>query len=107
MQEQLNWHDGTRAEFQDELQDAAQSGALVVLNPRTCLPYTPETVRTYWEYVTPDNVNTWLAALKAPYRWSPVLPLETAPHKSPRDFRPWETMVPFFEPINLNSSVTR
>lgn len=69
MQEQLSWHDGTRAEFQDQMQEAAAAGALVVLNPRTCLPYRPETVRTFWEYVTPDCVNTWLATLKAPYRW--------------------------------------
>lgn len=100
IQEQLNWHDGTRAEFQDQMQEAAQSGALAVLNPRTCLPYHPESVRTYWEYVTPDNVNAWLATLKAPYRWSPAPPLESVPHKSPRDFKPWETLVPFYEPIN-------
>lgn len=100
MQEQLNWHDGTRAEFQDQMQEAAQSGALVVLNPRTCLPYRPETVRTFWEYVTPDNVNTWLDVLNAPYRWSPAPSLVTVPKKSPRDFKPWEKLVPFFEPIN-------
>jgi hypothetical protein len=100
MQEQLNWHDGTRAEFQDQLQEAAASGALVILDPRTCLPIRSERVRTYWEYVTPDTVNEWLTALKAPYRWSPVPPLVAVPHKSPRDFKPWETLVPFFEPIN-------
>lgn len=101
MQEQLNWHDGTRAEFQDQMQEAAQSGALVILNPRTCLPpIRTERVRTYWEYVTPASVNAWLANLKAPYRWSPAPPLVTVPHKSPRDFKPWETLVPFFEPIN-------
>jgi len=100
MQEQLNWHDGIRADFQDQMQEAAQSGALVVLNPRTCLPYRPETVRTFWEYVTPDNVNTWLNVLNAPYRWSPAPSPVTVPKKSPRDFKPWEKLVPFFEPIN-------
>lgn len=100
MQEQLNWHDGTRAEFQDQMQEAAQSGALVVLNPQTCLPYRPDRVRTYWEYVTPDSVNAWLATLKAPYRWTTAPPLVTVPHKSLRDFKPWETLVPFYEPIN-------
>lgn len=84
MQEQLSWHDGTRAEFQDQMQEAAAAGALVVLNPRTCLPYRPETVRTFWEYVTPDCVNTWLATLKAPYRWeveaspAPLVPEQAA-----------------------------
>ena len=101
MQEQLNWHDGTRAEFQDQLQEAAKGGALVILDPRTCLPpLRTKSVRTYWEYVTPDSVNTWLTALKAPYRWSPAPPLVTIPRKSPRDFKPWETLVPFFEPIS-------
>lgn len=76
MQAQLNWHDGTRAEFQDQIQEAAQSGALVILDPRTCLPVRLERVHTYWEYVTPDSVNKWLASLKAPYRWE-VQPVET------------------------------
>lgn len=101
MQEQLNWHDGTRAEFQDQLQEAAKSGALVILDPRTCLPpLRTESVRTYWEYVTPDSVNTWLASLKAPYRWSPAPPLVAVPHKSPRDFKPWETLPKAFNVID-------
>ncbi len=99
MQEQLNWHDGTRKEFQDQMQEAAAIGALVVLNPRTCLPDRPERVRTYWEYVTPDSVNTWLASLKAPYRWSPAPPLLNIPKSSPRDSRPWETLPTFFEVV--------
>ena len=70
VQKQLHWHDGTRQGFLDQMREAAQSGALVILDPRTCLPaVSTERVRTYWEYVTPDRVNTWLAALKAPYRW--------------------------------------
>ena len=61
LQIQESWHDGTRAEFQDQMQEAAQRGALIVLNPRTCLPYAPETVRSNYEYVvTPANVNAWL-----------------------------------------------
>lgn len=101
MQKQLNWHSGTRAEFQDQMQDAAAMGGLVVLDPRTCLP-TPDAdqVRTYWEYVTPSGVNKWLADLNAPYRWNLAPPLIAVPHKSPRDFKPWETLVPFYEPIN-------
>ena len=99
MQEQLNWHDGTRAEFQDQMQEAAQSGALVILDPRTCLPpLRTESVRTYWEYVTPDSVNTWLASLKAPYRWNLAPPLVDVPHKSPRDSKPWETLNELYRP---------
>lgn len=100
MQEQLNWHDGTRAEFQDQMQDAAQCGALLTFDPRTCLPpIRTERVRTYWEYVTPSSVNAWLESLKAPYRWSPPPPLVTVPRKSPRDIEPWKLLTPFFEPI--------
>lgn len=83
MQEQLNWHDGTRAEFQDKMQEAAKSSALVILDPRTCLPpIRIESVHTYWEYVTPDSVNAWLATLKAPYRWSSAPPLVKVTHES-------------------------
>lgn len=71
IQEQLNWHNGTRREFKDDLQRAAQSGALVILSPSTLLPVRPKHVRTHWEYVTPESVNTWLATLKAPYCWRP------------------------------------
>ena len=101
LQRQLNWHSGTRAGFQDQMQDAAARGLLVVLEPRTCLPSPrPDQVRTYWEYVTPSGVNKWLTDLNAPYRWNLASPLIAVPHKSPRDFKPWETLEPFFEPIN-------
>ena len=78
MQEQLNWHDGTRAEFQDQLQAGAQAGGLVIREPRTCLPIDSPNARTYWELVTPADVNAWLESLGAPYRWSPA-PNTTAP----------------------------
>lgn len=101
IQVQLNWHDGTRAEFQDQMQEAGKCGDLVLLDPRTCLPpLRTESVRTYWEYVTPDSVNAWLASLNAPYRWSPAPPLAIEPRKSPREFKPWETLAPLLEPIN-------
>lgn len=78
VQKQLHWHDGTRKGFQDQMQEAAKSGALVILDPRTCLPaVSTDRVRTYWEYVTPDRVNTWLTTLKAPYRWE--VPTEATP----------------------------
>jgi len=70
MAEQEQWHDGTRAEYQDQLQQAAVIGGLVILNPRTCLPIRTEQVHTYWELVTPESVNNWLEKQGAPYRWS-------------------------------------
>lgn len=103
MREQEDWHDGTRAEFQDQLQDAAQGGALVVLEPRTCLPYQPETVRTYWEYVTPSNVNTWLRSIGAPYEWTlqPTQP-QDAPEQEAATPAPMEKVI-FSAPPSLYS----
>jgi hypothetical protein len=48
-----------------------------------------------------EDVNTWLASppVKAPYRISLFPLLDTVPHKSPRDSKPWETLVPFYKPI--------
>jgi hypothetical protein len=72
--EQEQWHDGTRAEFQDQLQQAAATGAMVILDPRTCLPIHSEQARTYWELVTPESVNNWLEKQAAPYRWNVARP---------------------------------
>jgi hypothetical protein len=71
LQEQEGWHDGTRAKFQDQLQAAAQSGTLAIRDPRTCLPINSSQAHTYWELVTPADVNAWLQKLDAPYRWRP------------------------------------
>lgn len=70
--EQEQWHDGTRAEFQDQLKGAAQRGELTVRDPRTCLPVKSPQARTFWELVTPADVNAWLESLAAPYRWNVV-----------------------------------
>ena len=97
MQEQLNWHDGKRAEFQDQLQAAAQGGHLAILDPRTCLPIDSPKARTYWELVTPAGVNAWLEKLTAPYRWNPAPALLNILKLSPRDHKPWETLQPAYE----------
>jgi hypothetical protein len=90
IQEQLNWHDDTRREFQDQMQEAVKAGALIALDPHTCLPSRSEEVRTYWEYVTPDTVNAWLTDLKAPYRWSkPETSIRPAPNDDPEYFVEW------------------
>lgn len=80
MQEQEGWHNGTRAEFQDHLQDAASKGSLVVLDPRTCLPTLSKEVRTFYELVTPANLNAWLGSQGAPYRWN-LHPAEEVPQR--------------------------
>lgn len=83
MQEQLNWHDGTRAKFQDQLQAAAQSGNLAIRDPRTCLAIESPNAHTYWELVTPADVNAWLEKLGAPYRWSVTTQAENDTQRTP------------------------
>ena len=72
LQSQEGWHGGTRAEFLDQLQEAAQRDELTVRDPRTCLPVKSPQARTFWELVTPADVNAWLDNLVAPYRWNVV-----------------------------------
>lgn len=69
LQTQEGWHGGTRAEFLDQLQEAAQRGELTVREPRTCLPAKSPQARTFWEVVTPADLNAWLEKQAAPYRW--------------------------------------
>ena len=72
LQSQEGWHGGTRAEFLDQLEEAAQRDELTVRDPRTCLPVKSPQARTFWELVTPADVNAWLENLAAPYRWNVV-----------------------------------
>lgn len=99
LQKQLNWHDGARGEFQDQMREAATTGTLVVLDPHTCLPTRSTQVHTYWELVTPENVNAWLESLGAPYRWNLVKPDAEWQQKSRRESKPWETLFPIYEPL--------
>lgn len=79
LQDQEGWHGGTRAAFLDQLQDAAQHGAMVIRDPQTCLAIRPQIVRTFWELVTPADVNAWLEKQAAPYRWNAEAPQAAAP----------------------------
>lgn len=79
MQTQEGWHGGTRAEFLDQLQEAAQRGELTVREPRTCLPMKSPQARTFWEVVTPADLNAWLEKQAAPYRWNAEAPQAVAP----------------------------
>jgi hypothetical protein len=68
--EQEGWHNGTRGSFLDRLVEAGTSGELCVRDPHTDLPYRPKVVRTFWELVTPADVNTWLEKQRVNYRWN-------------------------------------
>lgn len=83
MQTQEGWHGGTRAEFLDQLQEAAQRGELTVREPRTCLPMKSPQARTFWEVVTPADLNAWLEKQAAPYRWNVEAPHAIAPEPVP------------------------
>ncbi|VTU35462.1 hypothetical protein RA8CHR_05224 [Variovorax sp. RA8] len=56
--------------------EAAAKGELVIRDPQTTLPYRPERVREFWEILTPADVNAWLQAQGAPYRWNVLTDLE-------------------------------
>lgn len=79
LQDQEGWHGGTMAAFLDQLQDAAQHGAMVIRDPQTCLAIRPQIVRTFWELVTPADLNAWLEKQAAPYRWNAEAPQAVAP----------------------------
>jgi len=70
LQAQEGWHNGTRRSFQDQLQEAAQRDEVAIHDPHTCLPIKSPQARTYWELVTPADVNAWLERQAAPYRWN-------------------------------------
>lgn len=87
LQAQEGWHGGTRAEFLDKLEEAAQRGELVVRDPRTCLPMKSPQARTFWEVVTPADLNAWLEQQAGPYRWN-VDATEAEPQAEPGSARP-------------------
>lgn len=67
--EQEGWHNGARAALLDEMKAAADGRNLRVRDPRTDIYKTAGEVSTFWELVTPADVNAWLENQGAPYRW--------------------------------------
>lgn len=66
------WTERQSDTLRKQMLDAARSGALVVRHPHTGLPVLPResaTVRDFYELMTRDDVNKWLANIRAPYRW--------------------------------------
>ena len=81
---------------------ANQMDKLPIRNPGDKLqPLDKTEVRTFIHLVSIEDVNTWLASppMKAPYRISLSPLLVTVPNQSPRDIKPWEVLVPLYEPI--------
>lgn len=58
--EQEGWHQGARDTLRQQLMQAAHDGPLTVRHPHTALAYRPDTVRDFYELVTPADVNVWL-----------------------------------------------
>lgn len=65
----LGWHDGARDTLKNQLMQAARDGLLTVRHPHTDAPYRPDTVRDFYELVTPADVNEWAARGGVSWRW--------------------------------------
>jgi len=67
--EQLRLTDESRGTLLDQMVVGANDGSLTVRHPHTDLPTNTGSVRTYYEMVTPKDVNRWLSSIDAPYQW--------------------------------------
>ena len=67
---------GAEAFFKNRMRPAAESGALVLLDPIDGGPVTGRLCRPYDDWVTPKAINEWLAGAGFAYRW-PVTPTAT------------------------------
>lgn len=65
---QQGWHDGQRDTLLEQMMESAKEGSLIVRHPHTDLPYRPDPVRMFYEYVTAEDLNIWLASQGADYR---------------------------------------
>lgn len=84
-----------------QMEREADDGALTVRHPHTGLPYRPDTVRVFYELVTPDDVNSWLDKKAAGYRWNPAGdaapvvvpgPLPAVPSSKPDELPMWQAL---------------
>lgn len=82
LQEQENWHDGTRNTLQNQFMEAASRGEVVTIDPVTEADRLRKLVRIWWDWITPAKINNWLASINAPYRWT-VMPPEPQAKRQP------------------------
>ena len=68
--EQEGWHSGSRDALKKQMADAGTNGELTIRDPQTDLPHRPARVRDYWDLVSPADINAWLQAQGAKYRWN-------------------------------------
>ncbi len=92
--EQENWHDGARGTLLDQLIEAANARELVVRDPHTGLRKGTGDIRQFYELVSPADVNAWLEAQGAKYRWNPPPPPEgdNADENQPAAYVPPSTL---------------
>lgn len=81
----LGWHDGARDTLKNQLMQAARDGLLTVRHPHTDAPYRPDTVRDFYELVTPADVNAWAARGGVSWRWDVAA---TEPEAAPEPLVP-------------------
>ncbi|WP_152682679.1 hypothetical protein [Caenimonas sp. SL110] len=67
--EQRGWNDPSRDTLLKQFMQAARDGTMTVRHPHTLAPYRPETVRDFYELVTPQDVNEWATDGGVPWRW--------------------------------------
>lgn len=58
---QEGWHNGARDTLRDHMLQAAHEGTLTVRHPHTGKAFRPDTVRAFYELVTPADVCAWFA----------------------------------------------
>lgn len=66
--EQEDWAPSGRSALQGQLTAAAETGDLRVRDPLTQLPYRPTPIRTWYDVVSPSDLNDWLEKQGVPYR---------------------------------------
>jgi hypothetical protein len=65
---QEGWHDGALDTLLKQMVQAVKDGSLTARHPHTGIPYRPDPVRTFYEFVTAVDVNVWLASQAVDYR---------------------------------------
>ena len=66
---QEGWHQGAESTLLAQMEQAVHEGQLKVIHPHTNLPYKPETVRNFYELVTPATLDAWFKNQQVTLRW--------------------------------------
>jgi hypothetical protein len=87
----------------DAMVEAAQQGALTVRDPSTWLPVRPGQWISMARIVTPDDVNGWLDAQGAGYRWEGVQQAKPTPRPVQRQAAQEEAILTTLSELGINA----